>query len=265
MGLAVGPLIGGALYEVDYRLPFVTVFLMSAAAAVVLWPVPPETPHEPEPDTPEVPRDERHALERLIHSAWVANGLGWALVGVTRSVFPKQLDTLVAEGSLRVLWEAQAPALLTYGPAQLSGFLAFMLSFSSCAMYLVMGRTHWWHGRAGLLFGLQVAAAAALAILGTTHSYALMAVCFAIIGVNCGVCFFAASFYCTANPVLKHRRLAVNEGVVGMGGFLAPFAFGWLADHYGFGAAFRYAPGLVAVLLMLQVALLLLAPKERKA
>lgn len=259
LGLAVGPLIGGYLYEVDYRLPFVAVFLMSAAAAWILRPVPPETPHEPAPDTEEVPRVERHALERLIHPAWVANGMGWALVGVTRSVFPKQLDTLVSGQSLRLFWEAEAPQALVSGAAQLSGLLAFILSFSSCAMFLLMGRTHWWHGRSSVLFTLQVLSAGALAVLGATHSYALMGLCFALIGVNCGVCFFAASFYCTANPVLKHRRLAINEGVVGMGGFLAPFAFGWLADEYGFAAAFQYAPVLVAGLLAIQVGMLLRA------
>lgn len=257
MGLAVGPLIGGNLYEVDYRLPFVAVFAMALAAALLLRGVPPEAPHPPEPETPEVARKERAALERLILSAWVANGLGWALVIVTRMVFPKRMDELVAENALRIFFELDPPLLLTYGAARLYSLPAFVLSFASCAMFLVMGRTQWWHGRFWLLAAFQAAAAAALWTLGTTQSYAVMQLCFAVIGMNCGACFFASTFYCTADPARKHRRLAINEGIVGVGGFAAPFGFGWLADLYGMGASFHYAPALVGSLLALQAGLLL--------
>jgi MFS family permease len=264
MGLAVGPLLGGALYEIDYRLPFIAVFAMGAVSALLLWTVPPETPHVPEPETPEVDRHERASLERLILSAWVANGLGWALVIVTRMVFPKRVDELVDANALRILFESDPPLLLTYGAARLYSVPAFLLSFASCAVFVLMGRTHWWHGRFWVLAVLQVLAAGSIWVLGATHSYAVMLGCFALVGINCGACFFASTFYCTADPAQKHRRLAVNEGIVGLGGFVAPLGFGWLADTRGMAASFQWAPALVGALLLAQAGLLLWARSERR-
>jgi hypothetical protein len=79
------------------------------------------------------------------------------------------------------------------------------------------------------------------------------------------VCFFAASYYCTVNPEKKHRRLAINEGVVGMGGFAAPFGLGYFANEYGIEASFKYTPVLVLLLLLAQVALLVRARKNAAA
>jgi MFS family permease len=259
LGLALGPLLGGALYELDYRLPFLAVLAMSAGAAWLLFWVPPETTQAHDPETPTLSRTERVAFERLIVAAWVANGLCWALVGVTRMVFPKQMDELVEANALRLLFESQPPALLGYGAAGVYGFMAFLLSFSSCAMFFLFGRTHWWQGRFSLLIALQLGAAASVWTLGGTHSLVVMALCFTIIGANCGACFFAATFYCTVNPVKKHRRLAINEAVVGLGGFIAPFGFGYLADQYGIETSFRYAPVFVLALVLTQVILLVRA------
>lgn len=263
-GLAVGPLIGGFLYDLDYRLPFFAVFLMSAAAALLLYGVPSEVPHVPEPETPPVAARERTALERLIGAAWIANALGWALVAVTRMIFPKRMDNLVADNALRLFFETTPPHWLTENAASLYGLLAFVLSFASCAMYLLLGRTHAWHGRFGLMAALQLISGAALWSLGHTHSFVLMALCFAILGVNCGLCFFAATYYCTANPEKKYRRLTINEGFVGLGGFLAPPAFGYLAEAYGVPASFQCAPVLVLLLVAAQALLLRNRPRPQQ-
>lgn len=255
-GLAVGPLIGGTLYDIDYRLPFIAVFAMSAAAALLLYGIPSEVPHAPEPETPPVAARERAILERLIAGAWLANALGWALVAVTRMIFPKRMDDLVTNNALRLLFETDPAAWLTERAASLYGVLAFVLSFASCAMYFLLGRTHWWHGRFGLMVALQLASGAALWALGHTHSFVVMTLCFGIVGINCGLCFFAATFYCTADPRKKYRRLTINEGMVGLGGFIAPLAFGYLAKAYGVPHAFSLAPLVVAALVLLQAVLL---------
>jgi MFS family permease len=255
-GLAVGPLLGGTLYDIDYRLPFIGVFVMSVAAALLLYGIPSERPHVPEPETPPVAARERAILERLIAAAWLANALGWALVAVTRMIFPKRMDDLVTNNALRLFFEADPAPWLTERAASLYGVLAFVLSFASCAMYFLLGRTHWWHGRFGLMVTLQLASGAALWALGHTHSFIVMTLCFGVIGVNCGLCFFAATYYCTANPEKKYRRLAINEGMVGLGGFMAPLAFGYLAEAHGVPLSFRVAPVLVIALVLVQASLL---------
>jgi MFS family permease len=256
LGLAVGALVGGWLYVEDPRLPFVAVALLGGLAAALIYTVPSREPHAPEPETPPMALREREQLERLIPAAWVANGVGWAMVITTRMVFPKQLDDLVEVNALRILFENEAPALLTYGAARVYGALAFTLSTCSCVLYYLMGRTQWWHGRSSIILVLQLLAALSVWTLGVTQSLVLMALSFALIGVNCGFCFFASSYYCTANPALTHRRMAINEGVVGAGGFAAPFAIGYIADAQGIPAAFKYAPAVVALLILVQVVMI---------
>jgi len=79
-----------------------------------------------------------------------------------------------------------------------------------------------------------------------------MAACFMVIGANLGAAFFSSSFYGMADPARKHGRAAINEGIVGLGGFSGSMGFAWLAERYGIAAPFHWAPLLVGVLLLVQ-------------
>jgi MFS family permease len=254
-GLALGPVFAGRAYDAHYWLPFVGVFVAAGVASVLVATLPSE--RRLFGDYPVDRSDARRHHDRLsdmhLYSAWLASMTGWALVGVMRSVFPKRVDELVAAGELAAFpggWSFPA------GAATQFSWLALTLYASRAGISLAMGRYHGWQHRFALLFVLQCGAAAAFLVLGFSHSLLVMAVCSLIVGVNGGASFFASLYYSVANPEKKHRRAAIHESMVGLGGFAGSIVFGCLAGSLGVAWPFRLTPAFVGGSLVLQWLLL---------
>jgi len=257
-GFALSTLFAGPLYDLDYRYPFVLLFGLSAAALALLRSLPHETDHFGVATEAMLQARAGHdrASEVHLYAAWFANLVATALAAVTRTVYPKRIDELVAAGELRLLFEAEPAAILTAGAATKYSWLAFGLTGSCALVFLVLGHTRGWHHRFTYLVLTQAASAAAFWTLAGTKSLAVMLACFVVVGVNNGLAFFAAVYYSLADPARKHRRAAVNEAAVGVGAFSGSAAFGLLAGRYGLGVPFRYAPLLVVAAVGVQLLLL---------
>jgi len=235
-GLALGPLFAGRLYVIDYRLPFLFVFLLAMLALVLVLSLPHEKKHyqaadaeQHEANTANVRLSEVH-----LHCGWLACFLGIALLGASRSVFPVRVDDLVDAG--RLLSYPGHSAVVAFS------LLSFSLNVARVLVFILMGMTRRWQHRFVYLLVCQAAAAAAFWLLGSTESFVLMLLCFALVGVNAGVAFFASVFYSLADPALKHRRAAINEGMIGAGNFAGMMGFGLIAHSYGIALPFRWMP-----------------------
>lgn len=254
-GFAVSPLIAGPLCDLDYRLPFLLAGGAGAIAVVLIR----SLPHEALffGTVTQAMLDERaeqdRASEAHLLAAWCANIISNILINATRSVFPKRIEELVDAHQLRFLWESDTTSILTSGAATKYSWLAFTLSFVMMAVFLWMGRSRWWHHRLWMVVVVQLLAAVAFWTIGWTDSLLLLLACFVLIGINGGAAFFSAIYYSMANPALKHRRAAINEGAVGIGGFIGSMSFGMLAQAYGTGWPFIYAPILIACGILAEV------------
>jgi len=257
-GFAVSALCAGPLYDLDYRYPFVLLFALSAAALALLWSLPREVDHfgEATEEMLLARADHDRASEVHLYAAWFANMLAMALAAATRTVYPKRIDELVATDQLRLLFESEPARVLTAGTATKYSWLAFALAGSCALMFLLLGHTRGWQHRFRYLVWTQAASGLAFWALANTTSLVVMLACFAVVGANNGLAFFAAVYYSLADPARKHRRAAVNEAAVGVGAFSGSVAFGLLAKRYGLGMPFRYAPLLIAAALAIQFLLL---------
>lgn len=256
-GFAVGPLLAGPLYDFDYRLPFAALAFFGMLSLALLL----SLPHErdlfglaPAPTEEQTAQDRES--ERFLYPAWMAVLMANWMVGVLRSVFPERVKDLVETGGLRLLFEETPPALLSAAPATTFSWIAFACSFATAGLFLVLGGTHRWRHRASWLIVPQLAAAAGFCLLGTTTSLAVMITASVMVGANLGVAFFAAVYYCVANPARKHSRAAINEAAVGMGGTLGSFVFGYLAGRHGMALPFLWFPAMLLPALALQFWLL---------
>jgi MFS family permease len=257
-GFAVSPLVAGPLYDYDYRWPFVLLFVVAALTIALLR----SLPHEKEyfaPATEEVlvaRADHDQASEAYLYAGWCAALVGSVLATVTRNVYPKRIDELVAAGQLRVLFEAEPFELLTRAAATKYSWLAFALALTAAISFLILGRTRRWQHNFQYLVGLQVAGAAAFWVLGNTRSLVIMTSCFIVTGALAGVSFFTGVYYSMVDPAHKHRRAAINEGAVGAGGFAGSMAFGYLAERFDLATPFHYTPVFIALALGVQLLLL---------
>lgn len=253
-GLAAGPLVGGFLYDFHPYAPFIALAAMGFACFLLLWGVPQEEEYyttladEPEAEW----ADHAQRSERFLMGAWIANGLAWALVGVTRLIFTKRVDDLVAANELRLFAEATPPAFLTQNPASIYATIAFLLAATSAAVFFCMGKTRHWQHRFRYLAGLQVGSAAAFWVLGSTTSLVAMSLAFMVVGAFSGAAFFSSSYYSMASYALRRQRSAINEFFVGLGSFIGPLGVGLIAEAYGVRVPLLYMPVLIAIGLAVQ-------------
>ena len=264
-GFAVSPLIAGPLYDHDYRLPFVFLFLACVAGWILLRSLPHEKDHFGETSQEELDARAGHDLasEQLLYASWCATMVANAVSGVTRTVFPKRVEDLVGRGELRFLFEDVPAAFLhlSDNAATKYSWLAFGLGAMSALCFWAMGHSRQWQHRFSFLVILQLLTAIAFWALAETRSLVVMMLAFIIIGIFSGCAFFASVFYSMANPALKHRRAAVNEGLVGVGGFLGSLGFGYLAECYGLAFPFLYTPVFILAAIGLQFILLRMGRK----
>ena len=258
LGFAFSPLLAGRLFEQDYRLPFAVTVVLNVTVLLLLRSLPHERDHHAREtaEALELHAASDRASERFLYAAWVATMMGNFLAQVARMVFPRRIEDLVAAGELRFLFESYSSPMLLEKAADRFGWLMFALSLVSALVFLAMGRTQVWRHRVGFLFALQAGAAGAFWVLGNTRSLVVMALCFVVVGANAGFAFFSAVCYSVSNWQQKHRRTAINEGAVGLGGLTGCLLFGYLAAKYGMAMPFHYTPLMMGVALALQALLL---------
>ena len=257
-GFAIGPLFAGPLYDVDYRLPFVLMFGLAVIALILVRSLPHED-HHFEPATEELLHsraDHDRTSETYLYVAWSGVVVASALATAARAVYAIPFADMVDSGQLRFLFEETPAGILTRGAATKFSWLSFAMALATMLAFLAMGRTTWWRHRLSVLFVFQTASAGAFWVLGSTRSFVIMAGCMMILGAAWGVAFFSSLYYSLADPKHKHRRAAINESVIGIGGFAGSLACGWLAARYTLSLPFHWAPVVVVLAMGIQALLL---------
>ena len=252
VGLVVGGLLAGWLYDTDYRLAFAAVGVLSAIGVLAIYTLPHESVYfgageaQPEGEQPESPDTHWRANEAHMYCIWLAAIAAWGLVGATRTVYATHVDSLLKTGSMVVL--SQGAPLHTFvsggsvGAATLYSWMQSGLSLAFMVTALIMGRTRYWERRFWLLAAVQVATAGAIYLLAGSRSLLLILICHLVFGANTAFCNLAAQLYSVANPALKHKRSAINQGLISLAGFFVPLGVAQAAVQYGPIMPFRFMP-----------------------
>lgn len=254
IGLALGPLLAGFLYDrVSHAAPFLAVTVFVALTLILVLRLPQErfVHGEALPTDTTVPEETEwdRRSDFFLVTAWVSNLFGWMLEAVCRAVYPEHFQTLVHTDALGFL---PGVTLSTTNVTTLFSWLAFSMSASRAVVFLVMGRTAWWHHRFSVLLISQVAAGLAFLVLSFTSNILIMAACFVVVGANNGICFYASVYYSIASKTNKHRRAAVHETMVGLGAGIGAMGFGLLVARLGVGLPFALTPILFGLAIMAQ-------------
>lgn len=258
-GFAVSPLAAGPLYDLDFRLPFMVLIVLSIVCFLLIRSLPHERDYFGVATTETRAEHAEHdqASESFLYAAWAATFVANVLVGVTRTVYPKRVKDLLESGSLNLIGGWALPDFLATAPATTFAWIASVLSIMTALAFLTLGGSTWWRHRFHGLFIAQAASAAAFWALGRTTSLLVMAACFAVVGATLGLAFFSSVYYSLADPARKHARTTINEGVVGLGGFAGSAVFGYLIGSYQDTALpFRYTPLFILAAMLLQWLLL---------
>ena len=265
LGLAVGPLLAGPLFDANSLYPFAAVFCLGFGALLLVATLPHERSQYAEASAELLEGRAGHdrASEIFLWSAWCATLMVNILVGAMRNVLSEAYRGPRRHRPVAPLRCRRAGRAAHRRPGNglfVAGVRYFF--FRVCwFLWAWAGRTAGSTGSVRFLPSRRLRALA-MAALAFTHSAALMAVAFAFAGLFNGVAFFSSAYYGVANAALKHRRAAINEAMVGIGGFVGSLVFGQLAAGFGPAAPFAMMPVLVAAGLCLQWALLVRARRS---
>ena len=249
LGLTIGPLIEGVLYQAGFRAAFLAVLVISLFAATLLFTLPPEKNYFGA-HIPAAAEANEHlgnpsngANEIFLYCGWLTNMLGWGLTGAVRTVYAGQVNELVQRGKL-VLFSSGAPghvfaAQQTPTAATLYSGMQAMLSFGYFAAILALGRTLRWQHRISVLIAFESVLGLSIWTLAGSRSLLVILACHALLGVFTAFGYLGSQCYSASNYSLKHRRIAIQEGLAQSSGFALPLLFAQCATFYGIAWPFK--------------------------
>lgn len=237
-GIAVGPLLGGFLFSVSFKLPFyLALFTNIFILFILLWKTPEVTffaankaaagnaslTQDPPLDSPLYVRASRIASFTLSFS-----------LGIIRYIFPK----LAIE--------------LDISPSSL-GFLMFILSLSQMLTFYALGITHRWHYRIFPLISFQFIAIVGFLTVFATGFLPLFFLGFLFIGVGTGMSYSSTLFYSVNVTSQRGPSVAIHETVLASGFFLGPLIGGAVAQRFSLRTPYPLLAALILVGILIQV------------
>ena len=207
-GILIGPLAGGSLFGMDFRLPFWTGAVVDLILMGILFSVPDEVSFAQDPLLEGEPQN-----RRLLYAVWVANFAGYFIIGVLRNIFPKlALQLGISPGVLVVL-------MATVPLTQLVTFLLFR-------------RAEALHYKLTPLIASHLLGIGAMILIIFTDRLMLLALSFALSGVLVGTTYSMGLFHSLYGGVQRGAKSGLNEAIVSSGFLMGPFAGGLVAKFF---------------------------------
>jgi MFS family permease len=229
IGAAVGPLIGGALFQMNILFPLyfaalvclIVIFTLVIKIKEPYFSVRKKTCFSRMVISPEqncdfekrYPGSPINPSLAYLYAAWIANFTGYFTLGMIRYLFPK-LSTEIG---------IQPPIL---------GILMFLIAASQNLTFYILGKTSRWHYRLLPLISLQLVGMVGLMFILVSNSLFFFICAFLLIGVGVGMTYFSSIFYGLNTFRDRGTKSGIHEAVLGSGFLAGPLAGGILAQTY---------------------------------
>ncbi|MCK5329362.1 MAG: MFS transporter [Candidatus Latescibacteria bacterium] len=244
-GVLFGPLMGGVLFEADFRLPFWGSAALAWALMGLLLTVS-GGQRDSESQALETASEEEPVQDRrVLYAVWIANFVSYFIVGAVRNLFPKLAATLGIEPKTLGVLMAVIPL------AQLGAFMYFRRADGS-------------HDRIGRLMIAQGMAIVGMALIMVSQRAWLFAMGFVLSGVLIGTSYSLSLFHSLYGQAQKGANSGLNESIVGSGVLVGPFLGGWAAAQFGLRTPYVLCGVLLGVAMAVE-GMLIRSAKRRRA
>jgi len=226
MGAAVGPLIGGMIFQVGARFPFYLASLLSLLMSLLIAGELFKDKGEKVFDDPEENflkenPSGKHSISNLsqektssyLYVAWMANFANYFSVGTLRYLFPKLSVQLGIQ-----------PSIL--------GILFGIIALFQTLTFYLLGKTIRWHYKLMPLIFLQLLGAFGLFLVFFTSSSLIFLLAFMFIGIAGGMTYFSSIFYSLNDCKNRGTKSGIHEAVLGSGALFGPLVGGVFAQAY---------------------------------
>lgn len=234
-GMLIGPAIGGVLFTLAPRWPFVFVAGCNLLAGVLVFSVAARKPRAaPAPPARELPGETGERTESIdrpgtfLRMARVALLMGYVVTGLLRYQLPiLARDMRISEATF--------------------GLIGACLSASLVAAFVVLGRLGTWHNRKVLLWAGQVLMAACLLVPVVASAAWQLVACMLVVGPGIGLSYASHLFYRTSSGSDRAEGMTAHEVLLSVGFLLGAFGGGLVAEWTG--NRWLYLVGTAVVLL----------------
>lgn len=233
MGIMLGPLLAGFLWQWRWPSAFVLPALFTAALVPVLMRTPlPQHVSALEPEETHTISPQRAQL--YLYLAWIGNFASWFARGTVNTMFPKLADTLNF-------------------PHPLVGTLIFLLSLAQTIAFLAARSSARWQYRLLPLWAAELLGLSGMALAAMTERAVLFAVGFILCGICSGMTYVSSLIYALAGVrENRGRRSAWHEAVLGLGIVVGPLVGGTLGQTIDLHAPFAGSASVFGLAMLAQ-------------
>ena len=219
-GVMVGPVIGGVIFPVNYRFPYLLAVLMVFLVLLLFLFRREEAKKAAGSTIPAAQDSEKSAFSpAFIYVGWVANFASWFAIGSAETLFPK--------------------LALQLGVSKLAlGILISLIPLGQIVVFVWLRRGGGWHYNFRLLIAFQLLGAAGMALFFAAGAGWIFALAFLLTGFCGGMTYFSSLFYSLYRQEAKGRKSGFHESFLGLGVALGPLAGGLVASGGGLRAPY---------------------------
>ncbi len=234
VGAFLGPLAGGFLFKVDYRLPlYATVFLSFCIAGALLCFSPEKKIGFEEKRTIVGNSNQKDNRGTFLSIAWIANFASFFVLGVVRYLFPKL--------AVHLGMDSRTLGLLMAVPAFSQGWGFFLLAKNTR-----------WQYRLKPVMATQGLTVLAMLLIFFSDSPIFFGAAFLILGANLATSYTLSIFYSLHQEVKKGRMSGFHEAILGLGFLAGPMSGGLVARYFGLRAPYLLCGAAILVAIALE-------------
>lgn len=229
--VVMGPLVGGALVEINTLGPIATSAMSLAICFILLCLAHDESAGAAAPAGPGAAAEihfDPATLPRFKWMARIAMFCAWACSGVARSQF-----ALLFTG-------------LGFSETQF-GILITIFGICNFAALTAAGRLAFWHFKPALLLGVQVVLAISLLLIIFGRSLWAFVPAFVVMGLAFGFAYSSHLYYGACGSKKRSAPMAIHEVTLSLGVVVGSGAGGYLSANIGLYSPYWFATGILAL------------------
>lgn len=240
LGLAVGPIISGLIYELNPNIGFIIVILISILMFILFY----MSRHLHF-------KNSKHKWEEpFMRAPRYKVYIGWLIIFVGASVL-HTLRFMFIDYGIKELGLSKSSASVLSG--SLAGFMALGSLISAFYIKFLERK------RVFTIIGLLTPIA--LSIILITDNFYLLLISFLFLGFVSGFGYFFGLYYALADQENSISNVAINETLTGIAALIMPFIFGYFASNYSYFIAFLFM--MVVSLICYSIAIYIMWQKKK--
>lgn len=211
IGLSIGSLLSGFLFELNWRLPLLLVALSCFLIIISLF-FCPQVPSPLHLSNDDVSISVQKKRNPFVIIGWTANFVGWFTIGTLRYLFPK----LAVDINI---------------PPSIIGLFTFVMAIFQAISSFGIGYMVRWHYNIGFLLLVQITMIFGFLLIVFSSSIPLFFLAFILLGTCIGIAYFFSLFYSLESEEGKGQKSGIHESIVGAGALLGPLIGGIAAQY----------------------------------